>query len=119
MSPEEIAWVAGILEGEGTFSGNRHRVTCAMTDRDIIARLAQTTGVGRIYFSKRQKEHHKDVWIWSVIRRSEVTELTRAIIPWLGERRTAAAILLCAGLLLRSCPGPVRGLTLSRGGDGI
>ncbi|GAA4578457.1 hypothetical protein GCM10023176_54420 [Micromonospora coerulea] len=48
--PRDMAWLAGILEGEGTFSApspgspGRPRVLVRMTDQDIIARVAQMWG---------------------------------------------------------------------------
>lgn len=42
ISSAEIAWVTGLLEGEGTFqmSGRSLTVSVRMTDRDIIERVA-------------------------------------------------------------------------------
>jgi len=51
MTSEQVAWLDGILEGEGSFIVKGHRavtVQVVMTDRDIIDRLVQVTGVGRI-----------------------------------------------------------------------
>ena len=99
MRPEEIAWVAGIIEGEGTFRATKSRgITVAMTDRDIIERLKIVTGVGRIYAVARQKAHHKDSFIWCVSCRDHYTGLALAILPWLGERRNAAARRLIEGV---------------------
>jgi hypothetical protein len=56
----ELAWLAGILEGEGCFtivrSGKARNyeypmVTVKMTDYDVIARVAQLFGTDRIYTS--------------------------------------------------------------------
>lgn len=41
MNDVEAAWVAGILEGEGTFhlkAGATPVVKCGMTDQDVIGR---------------------------------------------------------------------------------
>jgi len=69
IPPLEVAWLAGILEGEGSFiSKGQARIQVAMTDQDIITRLAELTGVGRVYAVRRQKPHHKDSWLWTVRR---------------------------------------------------
>lgn len=49
MTPEEVAWVAGLLEGEGYFSisSARHRqarVVCSMTDEDVVRKLHVLAG---------------------------------------------------------------------------
>jgi hypothetical protein len=92
MTSEQVAWVAGILEGEGSFvSGKAAGITVTMTDLDIIRRLQQVTGVGRIHPTTRRKNHHKDAWIWAVRRRIHIRQIVNAVLPWLGERRSAAA----------------------------
>jgi hypothetical protein len=60
----EIAWVAGLLEGEGTF-GMSDRAICIsinMIDRDIIERVGALLG-GRVYGPHvRGSERHKPIW---------------------------------------------------------
>jgi hypothetical protein len=93
MAPEEVAWLAGILEGEGSFlSGASIGITVAMTDQDVIQRLQSLTGVGRIHKVGRQKAHHKDAWVWAVRRRTHIRLLIDAVLPWLGQRRSVAAL---------------------------
>jgi hypothetical protein len=93
-TPEQIAWLAGILEGEASFMIKRSRsgtIQVAMTDRDIIDRLVQVTGVGRIYSYAPAKSHYKQTWVWLVRRQSHVIFVVSAVMPWLGVRHTAAA----------------------------
>lgn len=90
MSPEEIAWVAGIIEGEGTFvaHGSGVRIGVAMTDIDIINRLAAVTGIGNVYHNLSvARPHHKPASLWCVGRRAHAVHLFAAIYPWLGRRR--------------------------------
>jgi hypothetical protein len=92
MTPEQAAWVAGILEGEGSFVSSKSiAIQVTMTDLDILQRLRQLTGVGRIYSITRRKDIHKDAWIWAVQRRAHIRHVINAVLPWLGERRTLAA----------------------------
>jgi ssDNA-binding Zn-finger/Zn-ribbon topoisomerase 1 len=94
MTGEQVAWLAGILEGEGSFLVRGHRavaVQVVMTDRDIIDRLVLVTGVGRINGYKPAKPHYKQAWVWHVRRRAHVIPVVNAVMPWLGERRTVAA----------------------------
>lgn len=46
---KQIAWVAGILEGEGYFgySGNTPRITVGMTDEDTIDKVSNIIGGSR------------------------------------------------------------------------
>jgi hypothetical protein len=92
VRPIDVAWLAGILEGEGSFiSKGRPRIQVAMTDQDIIARLSELTGVGRVYAVSRQKPHHKDAWLWTVNRPAHLEHIIRLVLPWLGQRRALAA----------------------------
>ncbi len=83
----ELAWVAGILEGEGSFyvgPGGR-KVTVEMKDLDIIERVQTILGGGRLY--------HRDNGMHSltIARCLDLLVLLPAIMPWLGERRRVQA----------------------------
>lgn len=101
MTECELAWVAGLLEGEGCFRlhrdnqrwGSRRytylrpRVICAMTDRDVIDRLQAVTGMGRIGLGRKTAPGHKTYWQWTVSRDNDAIELMRTLYPHMGERR--------------------------------
>jgi hypothetical protein len=103
MTAAETAWVAGVFEGEGTFtyrtySGTgRNQITLriVMTDLDVIERLHTLTGVGNLYgpyTSKQLKQDgtkRKSSYHWAITTQSDVIALGNALYPWLGERRKA------------------------------
>lgn len=110
MTQLEIGWVAGIIEGEGSFAvrsktnpttGNTSRsgqIQVAMTDPDILRRLAEVTGVGHVngpYVRPTDKAHWKPLYHWTVSRKSDLARILLAIYPLLGERRKqrVAAVL--------------------------
>jgi hypothetical protein len=111
MSTNELAWVAGVVDGEGTFGrvgrpGGRVRVV--MTDVDVIERLHELTGVGLVYDRGRRDGTHKPVWEWDVTRRASVKELVRALAPLLSARRreTVERILSANGEALPAAVPP-------------
>jgi hypothetical protein len=90
MSPEERAWLTGIVEGEGTFGragrlGGQVRVV--MTDQDVIQRLQLVTGLGLVHNRGRRSAHHKIAWEWAVTRRENVRSLAEELSPFLLRRR--------------------------------
>lgn len=106
MTDSEIAWVAGIVEGEGYIAKDRCRLAVVMTDRDVIERLHQTTGLGKaIYDRPGRKIHHKPDSIWYVYRREHVTHILTLIIPWLGARRRNSAFSMAKSCGLALPPG--------------
>ena len=88
----DIAWAAGLLEGEGSFLQKSTRktilVTCQMTDLDVLQRLQRIFG-GSIYATAKVKAHHKDSWRWQVIgvKAAETMELVK---PYMLSRRSLA-----------------------------
>jgi hypothetical protein len=95
MSDPEVAWVAGILEGEGSFSKTRARIHVTMTDRDVVEKLHNTTGIGSVFYDRPgQLPHHKPYSTWYVTRSAHVVQLAVLVIPWLGIRRRSAALSL-------------------------
>lgn len=97
ISSAEVAWVAGILEGEGcwTGSGNKWRIAVRMTDVDIIERLHTLTGVGTIGKSEAPKPKHRQCYYWFVTKDIDKLWLTNLVLPWLGVRRSAKIATLC------------------------
>lgn len=89
----DIAWAAGLFEGEGTFgfsNGVAKRVVIQMTDLDILTRMQDLFG-GSVAPVKKRQEHWKDCWIWTLGPEPAYT-FTKQILPFLGERRSARAL---------------------------
>jgi hypothetical protein len=97
MSESEVAWAAGLFEGEGTVfyslkSG--YSVSLASTDLDVVERFAAVVGFGRVSDARRpsgatSKSHWRDVYEWRATRRAHVEQLHALIGDYLGNRRTA------------------------------
>jgi len=97
MDPCDVAWLAGILEGEGSWvrkGKDRVSVQVAMTDRDIVYRLRKITGVGNIFGPYKREAHHKELWVWSVGAINHARDVTDKVLPYLGQRRKAKAVKL-------------------------
>ena len=93
MNAVEAAWVAGLLEGEGTFSlsqkANSRRypaLVCGMTDHDVLLKLQRIAG-GTLSGPHWAEKSTKPYWTWQQSRRTELRELLLAIQPHLGQRR--------------------------------
>jgi len=91
-SKPNIAWVAGLLEGEGCWSthkGSRSgSLQCAMTDKDVIYKLKDIIGGGSIYYRKRP-HGWKDVWSYSLSTGSAIYAISCAVYSFMGSRRKA------------------------------
>lgn len=97
--PEDIAWLSGILEGEGSFfitwkvssGGAKYpafKIQCNMCDKDIIDRIYDIAKIGLLRGPLPvQKSHHRPAYSWSVNRRAHIKEILEAIRPYMGERR--------------------------------
>jgi hypothetical protein len=93
----EIAWFAGLLEGEGYFgmAPNRTRgrterypsIVIAMCDQDVVERCARLLGTRASHLKSRQ-EHHKPTYR-CLIRGTGAIEWMLRIYPYMGRRRQA------------------------------
>jgi len=97
---EDIAWLAGLLEGEGSFGidsraaqrytnstapGNPY-ISVSMTDEDVIAKVATITG--KNYFLVSQKTvTEKKVFKCHIGDRATVFTILTRILPYMGKRR--------------------------------
>jgi len=87
----ELAWVAGILEGEGTFrvtdSGSTI-VSVEMADLDVLQKLQTVLGFGTLGNERKRGENRRTTWTFQISGRRDIEQLLNAILPYMGERRT-------------------------------
>lgn len=90
ISDIEVAWLAGLYEGEGclTRQGAHWTLTIAMVDEDVIRRAHSITGVGRLHAPTASAPK---LWRWCVSRRADLVPLVLLLLPHLGERRAGRA----------------------------
>lgn len=93
MDKIQLAWAAGLIEGEGCFSSSNSyvRIKVQMADRDVVERLAELfeASVCGPYSQKRPgKEHYKDQWSTTIIGKRAVGWCL-TIYPFMGIRRRA------------------------------
>lgn len=94
MTNEEIAWCAGLFEGEGSFATmgkTGAQLVLGMTDADVVERFARLVGCGNIYVDK-SKKYRKPFYRWVVTKRGDVERVTLLLLPWLGDRRAGKAV---------------------------
>lgn len=89
MDPVDIAWFAGLFEGEGNARVARSggMMTISMTDKDVIDMIPQRIFLGKIYGPYGPTTSGKDVWRWQLTDREGLARLCLAIAPLLGQRR--------------------------------
>jgi hypothetical protein len=94
---EEIAWAAGLFEGEGSISLMQQRgrksvgviMHMGSTDPDVTARFHAIVGVGNVTIRDRPDPRHKRVWVWQSAAIDDVRHVARLLAPWLGARRSS------------------------------
>src|ERR1051326_8477070 len=95
-----LAWLAGLLEGEGYFhvvtsttNGKKYRypkIAVGMTDRDVIERAAVLLGGNQVIPLSPSKPGYKPKFL-AVVSGWAAAELMRQMRPWVGSRRGAAS----------------------------
>jgi hypothetical protein len=96
---EQLAWAAGLFEGEGCFNTHQRRMKwsvqarLAMTDKDVIRRFAAIMGLGQVHGPRHTKGQPdwKPVFEWYVQAAPDVLKVIDLLSPWLGARRSAKA----------------------------
>lgn len=95
----EIAWAAGLFEGEGWISIQRKTplIGIQMADKEILERFQSIVGCGKIYYRKpriysyERIKTRKEQWAWRLQGREKVGHLLDVLSPWLGSRRKGRA----------------------------
>jgi hypothetical protein len=96
MTPQEIGWVAGLVEATAALRILRHRrrddtvalrflIQVELADEDLIERLWNITGVGE--FDGPHASADIPTWRWEVRVRAEVRQILQDIRPLMSIRR--------------------------------
>jgi hypothetical protein len=94
----DVAWAAGLFEGEGCLHESQRRgridisARLTMCDEDIVRRFATVVGFGTVRGPIESKRpNHNPTWEWYTQRRALVFELIALFAPYFGDRRSARA----------------------------
>src|SRR5689334_25276809 len=91
---ENLAWAAGLFEGEGSITITKSGAVLVvnMTDKDVLERFSAILGMGKLYGPiKPRIAHHKEQWLWKVGAAHETQAVLAAFWCFLGSRRKARA----------------------------
>lgn len=91
---EELTWIAGLLEGEGSFSHSKTKtglnsphVSISMTDKDTIENFARLIGGYSVGRTRRKPQSGKKTqWRCAISGKAGVF-LAMMVYPWMGQRR--------------------------------
>ena len=100
MKIEDVAWLAGLLEGEGSFMMSRStvagkvyyypKIVVCMTDKDVVERAAlllSNNSVYRVPLSKNGVS--KKLQYRAQVSGIKAALLMKELLPLMGERRSA------------------------------
>jgi hypothetical protein len=95
LSETDIAWIAGLLEGEGSFMKpakndpyGMPRIQIQMTDHDVIEKIAKMFGV--VAYKVKNPRYEQNGWktpYMAFIRGSRAAEMMNIVKPYMGTRR--------------------------------
>lgn len=99
MTREELAWLAGYLEGEGSFLKRVRRattgwseppkITVEAVDRDVIERAANLMQCRVLFFKLSEKNPKWHDTYRAFVTNKKAVEIMRLILPLMGKRRAA------------------------------
>lgn len=94
---QQVAWLAGWLEGEGSFSLQRRGskvLTGSTTDADVAHSVLAVAGAGSLSYQEARRVTWKPVYVWKVCESEAIAQILKPVLPFLGERRTIQATTL-------------------------
>src|SRR5258708_4372335 len=100
LTSPDAAYLAGLVDGEGTISltrkhrgGNRQLfVSISSTERGILEHVLRTVGAGKITNKRTYRKHHSPSGTY-VIANRQALELLKQIIPYLQSYKVGRARL--------------------------
>lgn len=106
----EIAWVAGWLEGEGSFTSplRSPRISATNTDLDVLERVCRLLGAAW-YPCKTDRRHQtKPLWLFHLCGKNAIAWML-TIYPFMGRRRRSQIRSVIAKWHTQRKPGPKLG----------
>lgn len=103
ITTRELAWAAGLFEGEGCFYISRRpsypSAALEMTDEDAVKRFASAVGVGltHLHANRGFGMSPKPLWRWQTNGFEKVQAIVGLLWFGLGERRRTRAKEVLAG----------------------
>jgi len=94
----EIAWAAGLFEGEGCISKDRNsrKLILEMTDKDVMEDFVRIVDYGNLHgphtCQRNDGFKRKPTYRWQVCKRIEVIRILNLFMPFFGKRRTEKAM---------------------------
>jgi hypothetical protein len=91
----DLWWLAGLLEGEGSFTiahsdGHDYPViTVKMTDEEVVTRVGSLIGAPSVGRREPAEQHRQPVYVAAIVGHF-AAEWMRTVRPYMGMRRTAA-----------------------------
>jgi hypothetical protein len=95
----EIAWAAGLYEGEGsvTQSSGVLNARLKMTDESVVRRFEEVVRYGEVYgpynYQYSDGIRRKPFWVWVAVE-YDALEVLEMLWPWLSDRRREQALAL-------------------------
>lgn len=122
ISPADLLWLAGLLEGEGCFSEQyKHAPTMrgfyvlpsiqlAMTDRDVVLRAGKLIGGNQKRLRSSKLRSYKRQFNWRVNGKRAVHVMS-LLLPLMGLRRTRRITQILTSYKRRRGPNGAFGFT--------
>lgn len=97
LNRADIAWAAGLFEGEGCFYLARTqsyalRAALKMSDEDVVRRFHAIVRVGNIFGPTQYGTEKKPLWTWQAYKFEEVQAVIALFWHQLGQRRRDKAV---------------------------
>lgn len=101
LIPEDAAYIAGLIDGEGTISLSRkHRfdnrqlvVSISNTERNLLNYVQETVGAGSITNKRVTRANHTPSFTYSISNR-QALDLLKQITPYLKSYKSGRATLI-------------------------
>lgn len=89
---EDLAWAAGLFDGEGCITHRPKAPVCvmAMTDEDVVRKFHSVVGIGSVFWAYRKNA--KPILYWTAAGFRSAQYVIALLWFRLGERRRARAV---------------------------
>lgn len=87
MRPEDVGWLAGIIDGEGTVVVEQRCVAVYNTELEIVARCELVAQAGRVRVSRPANGSQKTLYIWTLKRWDDFVRVMSSVVLLMSSRK--------------------------------
>ncbi len=94
----QLAWLAGLIDGEGSFGKTSPSIRIVLQERDkfVLEKVIKIAKCGNLNFRPLNTKNPKwqNQWVWNLYKHKDIVVLIKKLLPYLVLKKSDAEKML-------------------------